>query len=116
MLLFLGWRSGRTELCTQRFNLPEEVETCAVHSPGTWQLLLLTFTGDPPVPCFQGPWLLKSTVQGKEASPQSQSTEARAVPRKDKGLGMQKVLFRVSGPWIPELSIEFFQILSIRPQ
>lgn len=87
VLLFLGSGSWAAELCTHRLNLPEEVETCAVHSLGAWQLLPLTFTGDPPVPCFQGPRLPKSPVQGKEASTQSQSTEARAVLRKSKGLG-----------------------------
>lgn len=79
VLLFLGWGSWRTELCT-RFNLPEEVETYAVHTPRAQQLLPLTFTGDPPVPCFQGPRLPKSPVRGKETSPQSQNTETRAVP------------------------------------
>lgn len=115
VLLFLGWGSWRAELFT-RFNLPEEVETRAVHSPRAQQLLPLTFTGDSPVPCFQGPHLPKSPVQAKEASPQSQSTEAKAVPRKDKGLGMQKVLLRFSVPWAPEISIEVFRILGVGPQ
>lgn len=116
VLLFLGSGSWAAELCTHRLNLPEEVESCAVHSLGAWQLLPLSFTGNPPVPCFQGPRLPKSPVQGKEASTQSQSTEAGAVLRKGKGLGMQKVFLRVSGSWTPEISIEVFQILSVGPQ